>query len=247
MATNFQERYGELCARVLAKCEQLHTKETEYKEAEDKLIELIWQHRELVSNEDQVRPSEAGKAEGASTAAAAGAKPARKSKTFNELVLLESQCKITHYQMNTLALELRDSYAEMTEAFEEEEAYRNDMVQQLRDLVAEQAGVLLKVLTRFFDEAKSAEMGTLKDFESMTQPKKLLPRSPLPKHETTMLTEEIEAEDGTLSDMEETPRVQTCERYSDIKRTSNVASSRGSSVKPVSNSSNVVTKQENTA
>ena len=51
------------------------------------------------------------------------------------MINLESQCKITHYELNNLSLELKDSYYQMTEAIEELERYKSDIVEQLGSLI----------------------------------------------------------------------------------------------------------------
>jgi len=43
-------------------------------------------------------------------------------------VHLESQCKITHYELNNLSLELKDAFLQMTEAIEEHERFMAEMV-----------------------------------------------------------------------------------------------------------------------
>ena len=51
-----------------------------------------------------------------------------KKRTFSELVHLESQCKITHYELNNQSLELKDAYLQLTESIEELERFKVEMV-----------------------------------------------------------------------------------------------------------------------
>ena len=77
---------------------------------------------------------------------------------------LESQCKITHYELNNVSLELKDAYLQMTETIEELERFKADMLEQMSMLIAKQAQLLIKSMRSWFDDIKSVEQKSLEKF-----------------------------------------------------------------------------------
>ena len=116
---------------------------------------MIIEYKELVQHDDEatrLKDSQtltAGqKSESQATA---------KRRTYSSLVHLESQCKITHYELNNQALGLKDAYVQMTEAIEEQERFKAGIVEKLTDLSVKQAKIMLNAIKSFFTDVTSVE------------------------------------------------------------------------------------------
>ena len=149
----FEEKFTELSAHIVEKSYHLHTKENAYMTTEEKLIQMIIEQKELAQNDDSKKPETS--------------EAANKDRSFQYLVHLESQCKITHYELNNVSLELKDAYLQMTETIEELERFKADMLEQMSMLIAKQAQLLIKQMRSWFDDIKSVEQKSLEKFQSL--------------------------------------------------------------------------------
>lgn len=55
LANTFDDQFTEVSARLVEKARDLHSKENAYRTAEDKLIQMIIEYRELVQHDDDAQ------------------------------------------------------------------------------------------------------------------------------------------------------------------------------------------------
>lgn len=147
-------------------------------------------------------------------------------RNFSTLVHLESQCKIMHYELNNLSLELKDAYFQMTDTIEELERFKADMVESLSVQIVKQAKIMLTSMRSLLGEMKNVEQSTLVEFQNMLDqnPFKVQSLGPelatLAKMQT--LLEIDDYEEANLSEYEGSPlqRIGTIDRYSDLRGSS---------------------------
>ena len=106
----FEDRFKELSGRVKEKVHDLHTREGVYRQTEDKLMAMIVEYRKIIESDAATRRPEVLEAAGAAGEPKSDPRIPYKRKNYSTLIQLESQCKISHYELNNLALELKDAY-----------------------------------------------------------------------------------------------------------------------------------------
>ena len=82
---------------------------------------------------------------------------ARKGKTFSELVHVESQCKIANFELDHQSRVLKEAYLQMSEAIEEQERFKVEMVEQLHELIYDSAVIMLTTMKSLFKEFDELE------------------------------------------------------------------------------------------
>ena len=127
-----------MSTRVEEKAQELHQRESIYRDTEDKLMQMIAEYQELIQYDEASKRLLLEQQQVVDFTEKISTSPVNhdvtKRRTYSEMVHLESQCKISHYELNNQSLELKDSYIQMIEAIEDQERFKVEMVEQLQEL-----------------------------------------------------------------------------------------------------------------
>ena len=169
---DFENRYKLQSSKFLDAVQDLHSKEITYRRIEDELQDLISQFSYLTAKNkqlDEKEPSEE-KNIGQAAQSSSDTNEIKKSKSYSQVVIVESQCKIKHYELNTKAYEIRDAYNELTEVLEHADAAKRDLSERLKQIVHRKSHAILTILSSFIVEAKEYDVQILEDIEKLCKP-----------------------------------------------------------------------------